>query len=176
MGKHSALLILMLGILLIGHSAQGMASGDSNRPNSTMSQRQGFTLYHNSRYGYSIEYPASFKKQPPPANNDGRTFVSPDGKATLIVYGTFNVFNDTAESAYHKESKEIKDPGAYKTCGKNWYVISWVEGSTVIYVKAYVGKSSLNTFRFTYPSKQSREYNPITTHLEATFRPGAIDD
>lgn len=175
MDRQRALFIFMLMALIIWYPVQAGAADDSNSHHYTAARDQAYTLYHNSRYGYSIEYPAGFKKQPPPANNDGRTFISPDGKATLNIYGVFNVFNDTPESSYHKALKEVTDPKPYKTRGKNWYVISWVNGSTIIYTKTYVGKEALNTFIFAYPQSQSKHYTPIITHLEATFRPGPID-
>jgi hypothetical protein len=35
--------------------------------------------YHNDRFGTTADVPAAWKMQPPPENDDGRIFVSPDG-------------------------------------------------------------------------------------------------
>jgi hypothetical protein len=131
--------------------------------------------YHNSRYGFSIKYPASFTMEPPPENNDGSTFVSSDGKATLMVFGNFNVFDESLESAYKKACADSAKPAAYRTKGKNWFVISWKEKGMILYKKTYVGKKALNTFQFSYPEAQKERYDRITTRIEGSFSPGPLD-
>jgi len=47
-------------------------------------------VYENSRYSFRVKYPADWKLGEPPFNNDGREFVSPDGKINCRAYGFFN--------------------------------------------------------------------------------------
>ena len=51
-------------------------------------QAETWKRYTNERFGTSVEVPADFTAKPPPANNDGRTFVSRDGSARILVYGS----------------------------------------------------------------------------------------
>lgn len=46
--------------------------------------------YTNSRYGFSIDYPANWQLGEAPANNDGREFISPDESITCRAYGFQN--------------------------------------------------------------------------------------
>jgi len=41
--------------------------------------------YHNARFGTTADVPAGWRMEPPPANNGGRIFTSPDGRAELVV-------------------------------------------------------------------------------------------
>jgi hypothetical protein len=54
--------------------------------------------YHNTRFGTTAEVPASWKMGPPPENNDGRAFSSPDGRAAIIISGIFSVLSDKGGS------------------------------------------------------------------------------
>ena len=57
-----------------------------------------WTTYVNDRFGFSLAYPADvFVMQPPPENDDGRTLVAADG-AKILVFGGYNVANDTLAS------------------------------------------------------------------------------
>src|SRR3954454_17507919 len=51
-------------------------------------QAEPWKRYTNERFGTSVEVPAEFAAKPPPANNDGRTFVSRDGSARILVCGS----------------------------------------------------------------------------------------
>ena len=44
--------------------------------------------YQNDRYGTTIDYPNSFKAEPPPDNDDGRRFKSADG-AEFAVFASY---------------------------------------------------------------------------------------
>ena len=57
-----------------------------------------WATYVNDRFGTSLSYPADvFAMQPPPENDDGRTLVAADG-AKILVFGGYNVANDTLAS------------------------------------------------------------------------------
>ena len=48
--------------------------------------RAGIATYRNERHGFSLSYPAgTFAAQPPPADGEGRVFVSRDGNARLLA-------------------------------------------------------------------------------------------
>ena len=46
--------------------------------------------YSNSRYGFTVDYPSSWKLGEAPDNNDGREFISPDGSVSCRAYGFQN--------------------------------------------------------------------------------------
>lgn len=49
-----------------------------------------YATYRNSRYEFSVEYPASWKLGEAPTNNDGREFISPDAQTTCRAFGFAN--------------------------------------------------------------------------------------
>ena len=51
-------------------------------------QAEMWRRYNNERFGTSVEVPADFTAQPPLTSNDGRTFMSKDGPARILVYGS----------------------------------------------------------------------------------------
>jgi hypothetical protein len=59
----------------------------------------GWTTYTNGRFGTSARYPTSHFQQAgePPENGDGRSFVSTDGQAELLVWGSHNALEQTPQ-------------------------------------------------------------------------------
>ena len=52
-----------------------------------------YSTYTNSRFGFSVEYPTSFKVGQPPTNNDGRRFFNEE--ATILAFGrNINILED----------------------------------------------------------------------------------
>src|SRR3954462_10937531 len=81
-----------------------------------LAQAETWTRYVNERFGTSVEVPAAFTAQPPAANTDGRTFVSKDGTARILVYGSnapsvvvesFAAYRDWIAEAEAKDSLRI---------------------------------------------------------------------
>lgn len=65
---------------------------------------ENWTFYRNARFGTTIAYPAErFIAQPPPENDDGRRFVSPDGTVQFIVYAGHNVLGQTIDDLLSDE-------------------------------------------------------------------------
>lgn len=49
-----------------------------------------YRQYVNSRFGFSLEYPAEILfMQSPPENNDGRKFLSDNEETSMLIYGTY---------------------------------------------------------------------------------------
>ena len=62
-----------------------------------------FSIYANSRFNYSIEYPANLLIPRGVApNGDGQIFASADGQAQMIIYGTHNVFEQSLQDLFQK--------------------------------------------------------------------------
>lgn len=56
-----------------------------------------WTTWVNPRFGARIDYPAArFRADPPPENGDGQAFSALDGRSRFVVWGGFNVLDDTA--------------------------------------------------------------------------------
>lgn len=130
--------------------------------------------YSNARYGYSIDYPDFLEKGPAPANNDGRTFTSRDGRVTLSVFGTNNVMNEGLQETYRNLLREKGGSVAYHTVGRNWLAISWRAEGKIFYEKLYHGPGSWNAFILSYPASQRARFDAIVARLAGSFRPGDL--
>lgn len=130
--------------------------------------------YANARYGYSLDFPEGFVAQEEAPNGDGRVVESADGVARVLVYGSNNVDETSVDRAYKQALAELTVKPAYKARGKSWFVISWLEGSTIHYRKTFQGKGSSNTLWLQYPAGSKKTYDEVTGKLEKSFKPGDL--
>jgi hypothetical protein len=136
--------------------------------------------YTNERFGTLVEVPAEFTAQPPPANNDGRTFVSKDGSARILVYGShapsvvvqsFAAYKDWVTDQEAKSGLGITYTGG----AADWFALSGVKGSTVIYMKVVAGcadRSVAHHVRVEYPASEKAGYDPTVTRVARSLRAG----
>ena len=129
------------------------------------------TVYVNPRYGFKIEIPSGFRPLPEAENGDGQIF---EGPARITVYGSNQVASETAQSTLALLVRECPGKVAYKARGQSWYVISWSDGGSVVYVKGLIGKGCSNTLRVEYPKGLQKRLAPVVNRLEATFKPGDL--
>jgi len=141
----------------------------------TITEGSDYNNYVNGRYGFSIDYPTGFNIGVAPQNGDGLEFVSKDGKAVLIAYGSNNVMDDNAKDMYEAQIASIKEI-SYKYFKDNWFVLSWVENGTVYYTKFIVGEGSINSFLFSCPEEQLKQYYEIIEHISKSFEKGSIEN
>ena len=134
-----------------------------------------WATYVNDRFGTSLSYRADvFVPQPPPENDDGRTLVAADG-AKILVFGGYNVANDTPASK--RASLEGLDYAltTYNARGRNWFVVSGhrsIDGVDSIFYEKYIvsaASETIHSLMITYPSALKARYNPIVDRLAASF-------
>jgi len=134
-----------------------------------------FATHTDSVFGFRIGYPASFITKNIAGTGDETTLTSSDGEASLVIAAA-NTNGSTLNDLYENSLKGVIEERAYKSVGGNWFVLSWKDGDRVYYQKMFVGSGSLNSFTFTFPDNQRSTYEPITTRIEKSFRPGALDE
>src|SRR5437868_9015146 len=61
-----------------------------------------WTTYANDRFGATADIPASYKPGEAPANDDGLRFSSPEGDATISVWGALATVMDESFPDYAK--------------------------------------------------------------------------
>ncbi len=132
--------------------------------------------YCNARFNFCIEYPNTFKGQGESDNGDGQEFISPDGKAYLLV------FRDGREVMYESDS-ECKNQSfltdvtsdetkkvTYKKMGDRFYVVSGYQGSSIFYQKTIFTNEGMVTAIFTYPTSQKVKYDSYCVKVFETFK------
>ena len=157
-----ALSAIVIGTILV--SSAVMATADDWR------------TYQNDRYGTTIDYPSSFKPQPPPDNDDGRAFKSADGGEFRVFASFGGIDSDLAK--YHDSVVKNLDAGSivtYQAQGRDWFVVSGTKGDSVFYEKHLLSHRGEMTegFVISYPARLKAAYDPIVARMAKSFRSGS---
>ncbi len=135
-----------------------------------------FKTYSNSRFNYSIDYPADLLiPQGEAPNGDGQIFASSDQEARMIIYGTHNVLEQTIQDLFQQESQDASSPKitkkvTYKRQKDNWFVVSGYIGPKIFYQKTFLSNDMFKTFYIEYPQNQRHRYDPILSRLGSSFK------
>lgn len=122
--------------------------------------------YKNSRFGTTATFPAEIFDMidPPPTNGDGRLFRSSDG-AELAIYGQLNALDYTPEGmvSYARDNAAAEGREVtYAASGKDWAVISGVEGGTIFYQRHEFGAdNAIHSMVLSYPETQKALYDKL---------------
>jgi serine/threonine-protein kinase len=129
--------------------------------------------YHNDRFGTTADVPAGWKMEPPPANDDGRIFTSPDGRAELVVNGMFANVADPDELGSRLEPLE-GETITYKQRKGNWVVVSGVKGDKIFYRKTLLScrNTVANNLSIEYPAAEKEAYDALVAHVGASLKSG----
>lgn len=160
-------------------AAQVTGSQNSSPAKSDENSQRGlpavdYKYYTNSRYGYSAQYPANFVLGAQSQNGDGIRLNAPDGKASLIMYGSNNSRHVTARNEYERLLAQKSGKLGYKAYGETWFVVTWEENGRLYYHKAFVDKGSINVFEICFAKAQKDYYDDVVTHIEANFKAGNL--
>ena len=129
--------------------------------------------YANDRFGQSADFPAGWKMQPPPENDDGRIFVSPDGKAKVIIFGNWAMQSRAEEMADALAPHDGRTV-TYSKRGANWVVVSGTQGDLIFYEKRMLScKDQLwSNLYIEYPAADKTKYDAMVAHIAASLKPG----
>jgi len=132
--------------------------------------------YHNARYGTTIDYPDLFKAGPPPENNDGLTFKSPDG-ADFSVFASYNAldFDLAGFQDFIVKNLEAGEVITYQAHGDDWFVISGTKGADGVFYERHLlshGKQMTEGFVMSYPARLKQKYDPIVARMSKSSRSG----
>ncbi|MBU3216271.1 hypothetical protein LL033_23345 [Clostridium estertheticum] len=130
-----------------------------------------YKKYLNAKFLCSIKYPSELKVVKETAN--GNMLKSDDESISLQIYGTNNISHDTVDSIYNKAIKN--NDMYYKVKNGNWFVISYIEGDKIVYQKKVVGKGSIDTFIFKFPTNQKNKYTKVVEMIEKSFKASSTD-
>ena len=129
--------------------------------------------YVNSRYGYSLCYPASlFRAGPEPDAHDGVTFEGPPG-ATLTVHGSYNATPDTPASVAANELSAVAGGPinvTYHAAQNNWAVASGIAGDRVVFTRQVHKGDVMAGFEIAYPLSEKARFDRIVTRLSSCLR------
>nr|WP_295466558.1 SH3 domain-containing protein [Mesorhizobium sp.] len=132
--------------------------------------------YSNARIGTTIEYPAAFfRMEPPPENDDGRSFATRDGRTRFTVSGSHNVFEKTIPELMADDIAAAEgDMITYRRSGDDWYVLSGYRDGDVFYRKILLSEdgATVHTFEIAYVKALKAEFEEITIRMAKSLSAG----
>jgi hypothetical protein len=137
-----------------------------------------WTSYHNTRFGVTADVPQGWRAGPPPANNDGLVFTSPDGMASLTISGMLNLEPDVAVALDSLGGEREDEQITYKQRSGNTLTLSGFKTADKIFYAKYLlscHNQILNSIYFEYPAAQKVMFDSIVTHIAHSLKPGPGD-
>ncbi len=148
----------------------------------SMAFADAWAAYLNARFGTSAEVPAKgFVLDPPPENDDGRSWTSSDGRGKISIYGALLIDGIAATIQEYRqfELASAGDAGVnvtYQTGKDDWFAYSGYTGDDIVYMKVLVkrqcGDLVGHHLYLKYPAAQRTRYDPIVDHLTRSLRGG----
>jgi hypothetical protein len=172
MKRSHSFCLLLAGLSLCLSSAPSRAEDEAWQVPVTLG-KDGWMTYQNFRFGSIIPVPPGMLAQRPPDNGGGQSFTTADGKATLSVFGSFNVDGNGDLDARWKE--DLAEPGrtiTYKRKADGWFVISGVNQDGTGFYERYAANSKYCAgWRMTYPQEAEKKYAPWIERIAKGFEP-----
>lgn len=128
--------------------------------------------YTNPRFGFSFEYPASFKLGREPGNHSGRYIDSKDGKFWIFAVSHFLMFSPLDES-WKMSLKAYGDTITYKYKTPTWFVICTNYKNQNLCYK-FFASTETGTYSYIkvgYPKAMEKKYAPIAKRIFKSYQP-----
>jgi hypothetical protein len=126
--------------------------------------------YLNTRFGYSIAYPADLKPEPESENGDGRVFHSADGLVEARVWGAYNAENDSVSKLADTAATDCTSKPTYRRIARTFFAVSCRAGSKILYEKTLIHGDQLSTFEITYPAADHARWDAVVTAMAGSLR------
>jgi serine/threonine-protein kinase len=133
-----------------------------------------YRTYVNERFGTTADVPADWTADPPPENGDGLRFRSPDGHASIAVYGHLNVADTVEDAMTEYEAPGRDETITYRHRERRAVVVSGTRGDTIFYSRHVLscGDEIWNSVHLEYPAAEKAAFDALVTHVARSLRPG----
>jgi len=131
--------------------------------------QEAWTHYRNGRYGTSVDYQEFFEADPPPVNDDGQSFTSPEAK--FSVYARLNRGGETPKS-YLADLLADADYAktTYRNIAGNRLTISGYRGGNTFYeVYLFSPRGVVHALVLAYPTQHQNDYDAMVTRMARSF-------
>ena len=131
--------------------------------------------YHNARFQYQVDIPASFLTIKESTNGDGGVAKSVDGGSELRVWGNALVLGDFAEETKSRIDSDRQDGWTvtYEKRQPAWAAWSGKRGGRIFYARSISAcEGAVASFRIEYPAESKEAFDPIITRLQKSLKAG----
>ena len=136
-----------------------------------------WTSYTNSRFGTTASVPPGWRAGPPPENNDGLVFTSPDGRAKLIISGMLNIDDNLAAAFKFYETPNEGEVITYKRRNGDAITVSGTKGAAIFYAKHVLSchNQIWNSIYLEYPAAAKVAFDAIVARVAKSLKAGRSD-
>lgn len=125
-----------------------------------------YKIYENNIYNYRIKYPTFLSNINESESGDGCKF-SRDNKTFLLVYGCYNVNDETIEDKYNECHPKTL---TYSQLKNNWFVVSdYTDDGCIYYLKTVLKNNTFFSAYLQYPIDEKDSYSAIINEIFRTF-------
>ena len=166
---------LVFSLAALATIAISLAAGDADAARARFND---YTTVQDPGLGFSLAYPSGvFAPDATRSSRLGRVFVSPDGKAKLLV-GAFDNGEVISLDDYRAYVLEQNYAGAaidYAPVRKRWFVLSGQRDGTMFYerVSFTCGGRSIDSWGIRHPLARPAPFHPAAGAAAPTHTPGA---
>lgn len=132
-----------------------------------------WTTYRNDRFGTTVDYPDLFALlDRPPDNGDGQVFRTRDRRATLTVFGRYNVLGETPREMMEGR----REAGAVYTvqnADASGYTLSFAHAGQIVYARCRLSPRDpeiVGCAELDYPEADARRWDGIVGRLARSLR------
>ena len=133
-----------------------------------------YSIYTNSRFGFSVRVPKSSEAEPESSNGDGRKFTTDGGQLKVTAWGDNNVFDQTSRERYQELIDELRQGKRVilsKTVSLNSYSVVWISGDKVSRQRSTVGSGKWSSVLVEYPNSQKSTFESVAKAICASLTP-----
>jgi hypothetical protein len=165
--------VTLLGVLMLLVASLIGAGGASAKQieafEDVCSRADEYDCYVNHRYGYALAWPKRLLRPMGESDaGDGQVFSSPDGRAELRCWGSFNDAKTIPEAL----AQALAEPGrqvTYRHAGKGFFVLSGYTDGRIFYRRSVLARGVLATFELTYETSLKEFFDPVIRDISAGF-------
>jgi hypothetical protein len=137
--------------------------------------KERWATYSNPRFGTTADYPADLFTvlDPPPKNGDGQGFKTTDGRAHLLIWGSWNAADDTPKSYFDRDIDVKGTNVTYKHITEHFFVASGMREGKVFYDRCNFTAqpdAAIHCLSISYPEPEKTEWNSIVSRLSRSLR------
>lgn len=168
-------IVLLLGVSILltvcpigagSVSAKGMEAFEG-----VCSRADEYGCYVNHRYAYALAWPKRLLRPMGESDaGDGQVFASPDGRAELRCWGSFN--ESPQQTIPEALAQALDQPGrqvTYRHADKSFFVLSGYTDGRIFYRRSILAHGVLATFELTYEKSLKELFDPVIRDISTGF-------
>jgi len=134
--------------------------------------------YRNSRWGFAMDYPASFAFDPDsvPENRDSARFWTADRRSTAVVTGLRNGAGQSLVDLFREAERDILENSGgsitYRRVTPQWFVLSGYVAYRIYYRRTFLARGGqvIATLWIDFPRGLRTCFEAAVTRMSLSFR------